>query len=283
MADAGTTVIPSGATLSITAQHLPRQRPHAPDQLRRHRHDGGGRPAPHESEPQASRTPAPSTPTATKPTAPGSTATTAASASSSTTPAPSRGTAPAPSCVNVPFDNDGTVEVDTGLLNAASYSQSAERQAPPPHRRADSRDRLYSAQRERRGDASRERFGSRPRADSSRPWARASGYLNANPRTGTFSSLEGAGIGGGLAYTVQYDDTGATLVVGRHSIPAGVDRRRLGHRGRLRPSERELHRHALGALPMTTSRSLSRPATEALPPAPTTRLKAARSPFPPAS
>ena len=43
--------------------------------------------------------------------------------------------------------------------------------------------------------------------------------VNADSRTGTFSSLEGANIGGGLAYTVQYDATGATLVVGETAFP----------------------------------------------------------------
>ena len=46
--------------------------------------------------------------------------------------------------------------------------------------------------------------------------------LNANPRTGTFSSI--ADAGGGHAYKVRYHETGATLVVGKNPLPTVVSK-----------------------------------------------------------
>ena len=114
--------------------------------------------------------------------------------------------------VGVPFDNDGTVEIATGILGAASYTQSA----------------TGTLQVRIAGTAPGTGFG-QLHVDGTAALAgtlrivTASGFtpaegnsfriVDAGSRTGVFSTVEGATTDG-VEYSVQYDATGVTLVVG---------------------------------------------------------------------
>ena len=119
---------------------------------------------------------------------------------------------PATLTVGVPFDNDGTVEIATGILGAASYNQSA----------------TGTLQVRIAGTAPGTGFG-QLHVDGTAALAgtlrivTASGFtpaegdsfriVDAGSRTGVFSTVEGSTTDG-VEYSVQYDATGVTLVVG---------------------------------------------------------------------
>ena len=123
----------------------------------------------------------------------------------------SKSAGPATLTVGVPFDNDGTVEIATGILGAASYTQSA----------------TGTLQVRIAGTAPGTGFGQlkggTAALDGTLRIVTASGFtpaigdsfriVDASSRTGVFSTVEGATTDG-LEYSVQYDDTGVTLVVG---------------------------------------------------------------------
>ncbi len=123
--------------------------------------------------------------------------------------------------VGVPFDNDGTVEIATGILGAASYTQSA----------------TGTLQVRIAGTAPGTGFG-QLHVDGTAALAgtlrivTASGFtpaegnsfriVDASSRTGVFSTVEGATTDG-VEYSVQYDATGVTLVVGTAASNISID------------------------------------------------------------
>ena len=115
--------------------------------------------------------------------------------------------------ITTPFDNDGTLEIAKGIVRTGSYSQSA----------AGTLHVHVGGLTVGTGFTQLDAIGPATLAGTLRITTEA-GFtpvagqsfriLNANPRAGTFSSILGADAGGGLTYAVQYDDSGATLVVG---------------------------------------------------------------------
>ena len=115
--------------------------------------------------------------------------------------------------IDIPLDNDGTVQVSAGILGVSSYTQSA---SGTLHVHVGGlTPGTGFTQLDATGAVS---LDGTLRITTDSGFAPALGQsfriLNANPRTGTFSSIQGTDAGGGLAYTVQYDAMGATLVVG---------------------------------------------------------------------
>ncbi len=114
--------------------------------------------------------------------------------------------------VDVPFDNDGTVEIATGILGATSYTQSA---TGTLHLHVGGLEAGTGFTQLNVSGAAAIGGTLEVTTESGFTPTEGQGFpiLNANPLTNTFSSINGT-PGGGLAYTVQYHETGATLVVG---------------------------------------------------------------------
>ena len=115
--------------------------------------------------------------------------------------------------IGVPFDNDGTVEIATGILGPTSYTQSAT--GTLEVHLAGTTPGTGFGQLDVDGTATLDGTLSIVTESGFTPLDGASFQIvNAGTRTGQFSTVEGTNIGGGLSYSAGYNPADVTLTVG---------------------------------------------------------------------